>query len=62
MEQITVVGAAAIGDYIFKVDHLPKKGEIVQTAISHLFRVVVRLILRSEWLPSGKLLLSSAIR
>lgn len=30
MEQITVVGAAAIGDYIFKVDHLPEKGEIVQ--------------------------------
>ena len=29
MEQITVVGAAAIGDYIFKVDHLPEKGEIV---------------------------------
>ena len=30
MEQITVAGAAAIGDYIFKVDHLPEKGEIVQ--------------------------------
>lgn len=28
-QRITVVGGAAIGDYIFHVDHLPEKGEIV---------------------------------
>ena len=28
-QRITVVGGAAIGDYIFHVDHLPDKGEIV---------------------------------
>ena len=28
-KRISVVGGAAIGDYIFHVDHLPEKGEIV---------------------------------
>ena len=29
-KRITVVGAAAVGDYIFHVDHLPEMGEIVR--------------------------------
>lgn len=29
MKKVAIVGAAAVGDYIFKVNHLPEKGEIV---------------------------------
>lgn len=29
MKRIAVIGAAAVGDYIFEVEHLPKNGEIV---------------------------------
>lgn len=29
MKRIALIGAAAVGDYIYKVDHLPEKGEIV---------------------------------
>lgn len=29
MKRIAVIGAAAVGDYIFQVEHLPKNGEIV---------------------------------
>ena len=30
MKRIAVIGAAAVGDYIFQADHLPEKGEIIQ--------------------------------
>lgn len=29
MKKIALIGAAAVGDYIYRVDHLPEKGEIV---------------------------------
>ncbi len=29
-QRITIVGGAAVGDYIFQVDHLPEKGEMVR--------------------------------
>lgn len=40
MRRIAVIGAAAVGDYIFRLDRLPEKGEIVQLASGEPDRLV----------------------